>query len=119
MNQWSFDHVAGKLREALHNHIRLAKAPTSGPSRTALNTIANKTNSSRYNGPPCTHPNCRRPKSHATEDCWTKEKEKREKEKGRKHKAKKGLTLGKLSISNKAFIIPLLSSFLGQPLPMT
>ena len=87
INQWSFEHVAWELREALcwHN-FRTRKAPTPGTSQTSINATANTTKSSRYNGPPCTYPNCRRPKSHATDDCWTKKKEKGER---KKHKAKK------------------------------
>jgi len=88
MNQWSFNHVAGKLREVIHHNIRLAETPTSRTSQTALNA-GSKPTSSRYNGPVCTYPNCRRPKSHPTEDCWTKEKEKRGKENRKKHKARR------------------------------
>ena len=92
INQWSFDHVAWELREALGWHnIRTANAPTPGTRQTSPNATTNKTNSNRYNGPPCTYPNCRRPKSHATEDCWTKEKKKKkgEKRNAKKHKTKK------------------------------
>ena len=89
INQWSFDQVAGKLREALRNNIRSGKKSTSNNNQTALNATADRTVPSRYNGPPCTFPGCYRPKSHATENCWAKEKEKRGKENGKKHKAKK------------------------------
>jgi len=89
MNQWSFNHVAGKLREVIRHNIRLAATPTSRTSQTALNAAGSKPTSSRYNGPPCTYPKCRRPKSHTTEDCWTKEKEKGGKENGKKHKARR------------------------------
>ena len=83
MNQWSFNHVAGKLREVIHHNIRPAETPTSRTSHTALNAAGSKPTSSRYNGPPCVYPNCCHPQSHPTEDCWTKEKEKRGKEIGR------------------------------------
>jgi len=87
MNQWSFNHVAGKLREVIHHNIHLAETPTSRTSQTSLNAARSKPTSSRYNGPHCTYPNCRRSKSHPTEDCWTKEKEKGGKENRKKHKA--------------------------------
>jgi len=89
MNQWSFNHVAGKLCEVIHHNIRLAATPTSRTGQTALNASGSKPTSSRYNGPPCTYPKCRRPKSHPTEDCWTKEKEKGGKENRKKHKARR------------------------------
>ena len=89
VNQWSFNVVAGKLREALLNGTPPTKTSTSGTNQTALNASTSKTKTNRYSGPPCTHPGCHRPKSHATEDCWTKEREKREKTKQKKHKAKK------------------------------
>jgi hypothetical protein len=92
INQWSFNHVAGKLREALRNNIRPAETSSSGTNQTVLNATASKPKQNRYNGPPCTHPSCQRPKSHATEDCWTKEREEKEKRyKGneKKYKVKK------------------------------
>ena len=94
INQWSFNHVAGKLREALRNNTRPAGTSTSGENQTALNVTTSKTNSNRYSGSPCTHPTCQRRKSHATEDCWTKEREEKDKKeqnkgKEKKHKAKK------------------------------
>ena len=89
MNQWSFNHVAGKLREVIRHNIRLAETPTPRTGQTSLNAAGSKPMPSRYNGPPCTYPNCRRPKSHPTEDCWTKEKEKQGKENGKKHKARR------------------------------
>src|SRR5882757_7023247 len=89
INQWSFDQVAGKLREALRNSIRSGKKPASNNNQAALNATADKTAMSRYSGPPCTYPGCYRPKTHATANCWVKEKEKRRKQSGKSHKAKK------------------------------
>ena len=89
MNQWSFNHVARKLREVIHHNIHRAETPTSRTSQTALNAARSNPTSSCYNGPPCTYPNCCRPKSHTTEDCWTKEKEKRGKENRKKHKVRR------------------------------
>lgn len=88
INQWSFNYIAGKLREALQNNIRPTDKAPSSTSQAALNATTSKTNTNRYDGPPCTHPSCRRPKSHAAEDCWTKQKEDRDANK-KKHKAKK------------------------------
>jgi hypothetical protein len=59
INQWSFNHISGKLREALRNNIRPAENASSSTSQSALNATSNKTNPNRYNGPPCTHPGCR------------------------------------------------------------
>jgi hypothetical protein len=89
INQWAFNHIAGKLRETLRNNIPPTERELSSTGQTALNAATSKTNQNRYNGPPCAHPNCRRPKSHATEDCWTKQKEERDKANRKKHKAKK------------------------------
>jgi hypothetical protein len=90
INQWSFEHVAGKLREALRNSVRPGGTSTSNTNQTALNANAGKTNTGRYSGPPCTYSGCRRPKSHATENCWTKEEdEKKKTNEKKKHKAKK------------------------------
>jgi hypothetical protein len=69
MNQWSFNHVAGKLRTALRNNIRPAETSSSSTNQTVLNATAGKPKQNRYNGPPCAHPTCQRPKTHATEDC--------------------------------------------------
>lgn len=91
INQWSFSHVAGKLREALRNNIRPAEASvsTSGTNQMTLNAATGKTNQNRYNGPPCTHPGCRIPNCHATENCCTKEREERDKANKKKHRAKR------------------------------
>ena len=90
INKWSFNQVAGKLREALRNSSRPTEASTSGNSQSALNAATNKPAPGRYSGPPCTYPDCRKPKTHPTDKCWAKEKdEKEEKEKKKKHKAKK------------------------------
>jgi hypothetical protein len=88
-NQWSFNHISGKLREALCNNIRPTERASSSGNQAALNGTASKTNQNHYNGPPCTYSNCCRPKSHATEDCRTKRKEERDKANKKKHKAKR------------------------------
>jgi hypothetical protein len=79
INQWSFNHISGKLREALRNNIRPTDKASSSTSQMALNASANNKSQTHYSGPPCTYPNCRRPKSHAIENCWTKEKDERDK----------------------------------------
>ena len=94
INQWSFNQVAGKLHEALHNTMCSTDASTSGNGQSALNATASKQPASnRYTGPPCTYLDCWRQKTHPTDKCWVKEKDKKEKEKekekSRKHKAKK------------------------------
>lgn len=93
INQWTFNHVSGKLCKAMRNSTQCptgTSTSTSSTSQSALNTNANKTNTNHYDGPPCTHPGCRRLKSHATENCWTKEREERDKvSEKRKHKVKK------------------------------
>ena len=91
INQWSFNHVAGKLRKALRNSVRPDNKASLSANQSALNATAGKTSTNCYNGPPCMHPGCCCPKSHATEDCWTKQKEEKEQAKAskKKHKAKK------------------------------
>jgi len=86
INKWSFNQVAGKLREALRNNIR----PTAeAPAQAALNATTGKTNSNRYSGPPCTYPGCHMLKTHPTDKCWIKERESKEKGKDKKYRAKK------------------------------
>lgn len=89
IKQWSFEDIADRLREALRNHTSHSEKPSTSTNQAALNATADKANSNRYDGPPCTHPRCYRPKTHATENCWTKEKEERAKKNKKKHKAKK------------------------------
>jgi len=52
INQWSFDQVTGKLREALRNSIRSGKKPTLNNNQTALNATVDKTAPNRYSGSP-------------------------------------------------------------------
>src|SRR5258706_942420 len=89
INLWSFNQIAGKLREALHNCTHPEEVSTSGNNQLALNAVASKLNMNCYSGLQCTYPDCCKPKTHPTEKCWVKEREDREKEKNKKHKAKK------------------------------
>jgi len=89
INQWSFNHIAGKLRETLQNNIRPTDVSTSGNNQMALNTTASRTSSNCYNRPLCMYPGCHRPKTHPIDKCWTKERESRNKGNEKKHRAKK------------------------------
>src|SRR5258706_1433828 len=50
INRWSFNQVAGKLREALRNTTRSAEASTSGNTQSALNAAMNKPTLNCYTG---------------------------------------------------------------------
>jgi len=89
IGQWSFNQVAGKLREALRSMNRSAETSTPATSQSALNAATSKAKPGRYNRPPCTYPNCLKPKTHPIEKCWAKEREEKEKEGAKKHRAKK------------------------------
>jgi len=89
IGQWSFNQVAGKLREALRSMSQSAETSAPATSQSALNAATNKAKPSRYSGPPCTYPNCLKPKTHPIDKCWAKERDEKEKESVKKHKAKK------------------------------
>lgn len=92
INQWSFNLISGKLREALRNNIKPAGSSATGTNQAALSASTSKAGSGRYSGPACTHPGCRAPKTHPTDKCWTKEREEKEKanvNEKKKHRAKK------------------------------
>jgi hypothetical protein len=89
INQWSFNHISGKLHNALCNNICPTERELSSTSQMVLNATTSNTSQSHYNGPPCTYPNCCCPKTHATDDCWTKQKDEQDKVSRKKHKAKK------------------------------
>ncbi len=91
INQWSFNQVAGKLREAMRNSNHATEASTAGSSQSALNATTNKLNLNCCARLACMYPECQKPKTHPLEKCWTKERDEKNKKdkKEKKHKAKK------------------------------
>jgi len=89
LGQWSFNQVAGKLREALRSMNRSSETSTSSASQSALNATASKTKPGHYSRLPCMYPNCLKPKTHPIDKCWAKERDEKEKENAKKRKAKK------------------------------